>query len=98
VIATPDRIYVWKDGQSRHDERLPDLVLNGSEALGRYFEAFGQSPSQINPESFEFIVLAWLDDLTNPSVRTKIGEHALSALSDVGLLDAIKDARIEHQA
>jgi hypothetical protein len=57
LIATPERIYLWKDQPVGRPEAPPDYAADAQKVLEPYFEKLRQEPSEIGPEAFEFLVL-----------------------------------------
>src|SRR5882757_9026868 len=98
LIATPDRIYIWKQRGLDVVEGPPDIIINARIALASYFEKLGRPVAEISPESFEFVVLWWLDDLASSSIAVDRQDASIRLLAESGLLDSIRNARIEHQA
>ena len=98
LIATPDRIYLWKEQGLSAAEAPPDLILNAGDALAPYLERLRPSVSQLSPEAFEFVVLSWLSDLARSPSTEAPQNSTLRWLSESGFLDSIRNAQIEHQA
>jgi hypothetical protein len=63
LIATPERIYLWRQGDSSYNEAAPDFIIDAIEELKPYFEKFHQRPSEIGPEEFELLVSSWLTNI-----------------------------------
>src|SRR5882757_3760379 len=51
LIATPDRIYIWKQRGLDVVEAPPDITINALIALASYFEKLGRPVAEISPES-----------------------------------------------
>ncbi len=98
LIATPDRIYIWKHEGPDDAGKPPSAVVDSQIALASYFENLDWPVSQIGPEGFELLVLSWLTDLARSSSSAAAGDPALRWLAESGFLDAIQGARIEHNA
>ena len=98
LIATPDRIFLWNHDGLGGAETPPDCVVNAREVFAPYFEKLGRPASQVSPEGFEFVVLWWLDDLSGSRLPMAREAPPMPWLTESGLLDSIRNARIEHQA
>jgi hypothetical protein len=89
VIATPDRIYIWK--APLPDDARPTAVIDGLAAFAPYYKRVGVDASHIQPMAFELLVLWWLSDLASSLPSEE------SALHDSGLLEALADAEFTRQ-
>lgn len=98
LIATPDRIYIWKQEGPDDAEAPPSAVVDAHEAFASYFKTLDWPASQIGPEGFEFLVRSWLTDLAGSSSTASAGGPSLHWLVESRFLDAIQGARIEHNA
>ena len=89
LIATPDRIYLWKHADSQVSELLPAFTLDATQELKPYFEAL-RSPADIGDETLTFLLLTWLTDIA------RSGDGPVNGwLSDSGLVRSLAQARIE---
>ena len=95
LIATPERIYGWKQDGLPADEVPPQFTIDAQEALGQYFAKFSQDPADIGPVEFELLVLTWLTDISGSGARRSELGPSLRSLSDSGLLASLQQARIE---
>jgi hypothetical protein len=68
LVATPERLYLWRQEDSHAAEALPQVTIDAEKVLAPYFKVLRQDPSQIGPEAFEHLVLAWLKDLARPEL------------------------------
>lgn len=94
LLATPDRLYVWKDAPTDLAEDsppvLPDYEVDARPLFSRYLERSGRKLEEIHGPTFELIVLSWLGDLT----RQARDARGFGELEASGLRDAAKDGRI----
>jgi hypothetical protein len=97
LIATPDRVYIWKQKESDMEAASPDLVLEARHALGPYFAKLGRPISQLGREAFQHMVHWWLNDLALSTGEMANEDSSLRWLAESGFLDCIRTARIEHQ-
>ena len=97
LIAAKDRIYFWKQLARDEAEALPpDFSVETQEALAPYIAKLGRPVPDIGREGFDFLVLAWLDDLAKASAA--VSEHPRPRwLVESGFLESIKNARIDYQ-
>lgn len=63
LIATPERIYLWRQEQQHAAEESPQVTFDAEKVLQPYFQKLRQEPSKIGPEAFEHLVLTWLKDV-----------------------------------
>jgi hypothetical protein len=63
LIATPERLYLWRQEQPNGAEAPPEVTADAEQIFQPYFERLEQQPSKIGPEAFEYLVLAWLTDI-----------------------------------
>ncbi len=101
LIATPERLYLWRQEQPDSAEAPPQLTVDAENVLEPYFQKLHQEPSNIAPEAFEHLVLAWLKDIAKPDRPTPDGDpthedassHWLAELSS-----SLREADIELNA
>ena len=96
LIATPERMYLWKHERPGQAEAPPESTINAEEVLEPYFERLHQEPSGIGPEAFEFLVLTWLTDVARSSDSTVKRDNSSGLMSE--LRGSLQDARIEMNA
>jgi hypothetical protein len=95
LIATPERMYGWKQENLNFDEVPPDFTIDAHKALAPYFAKFDQDPARITPEAFELLVLTWLTDIARSEEYLRKLDPSLQSLSDSGLLSSLRQAHIE---
>jgi hypothetical protein len=96
LIATPDRIYVWKNGRPGQTAVRPEFTTDAAKVLHPYFQRLNQDPSKIGPEAFEILVLTWLNDVAGSDQSGTVEDPSLAWLSD--LAGSLREARIEMNA
>ena len=93
LIATPERVYVWRQERPDHAEAPREFTIDAAKVLEPYFQKLHQEPSKIGPEEFELLVVTWLTDIA------RSGEHNLKQDPSAALLseltESLKQARIE---
>ena len=93
LIATPERMYLWKHQPAGMPEAPPEYTADAQKVLEPYFEKLRQKPSAIGPEAFEFLVLTWLVDIAR-SGHSELNQGTSSELSSE-LTGSLQQARIE---
>ena len=92
LIATPERMYLWKQEHPDPGEILPEFTIDAANVLDPYFQKLHQEPSEIGPEAFELLVLTWLTDIAQPDRNLK-QDTSSAWLSEFS--GSLQDARIE---
>jgi len=95
LIATPERMYFWRQQNQGPEEELPQFTLDPTNELKPYFERVGIAPEEARGEPWELIFYFWLNDIAeNGQLRAK-EDPSLRWLSESGLLEALRRGRIE---
>ena len=93
LIATPERMYLWKQERPDPAEAPPEFTIDAEKVFRPYFQKLQQEPLNIGPEAFELVVLTWLSDITQSGERNvDQGPHS-AGLSE--LTGSLQQARIE---
>jgi hypothetical protein len=98
LIATPERLYLWRHEQPDSAEAPPQVTVDAEIVLEPYFQKLHQEPSKIGPEAFEHLVLAWLKDIAKPDRATPDGYPSHEDASSQWLAErsrSLKEADIE---
>jgi hypothetical protein len=99
LLITPDKLYVWKDAGIKPAVITPTYVVDAQPILKPYFEAAHIEPAAINGPTFELVVGAWLGDLIrSESKSSQVSSTSEDWLTESGLLDAVKNGRVEYEA
>jgi hypothetical protein len=98
LIATPERLYFWRQDAAGAEEEPPQFTMDATAELKPYFERFKQTPEGTNGEVLELILFSWLNDLAESGQSRVDEDSSLKWLSGSGLLDALKHAHIELSA
>jgi hypothetical protein len=93
LIATPERIYIWRQGRSDPADAAPDSTIDAANVFQPYFQKLRQEPSKIGPEAFELLVLTWLNDIASAGERNLKLDPSTALLSE--LTGSLRQARIE---
>ena len=92
LIATPERMYLWKQGFHAADAP-PEFTIDAEKVFRPYFQKLHQEPLNIGPEAFELLVLTWLSDITRSGERNLDQSSPSAGLSE--LTGTLQQARIE---
>ena len=95
LIATPERMYFWRQRDSGPAEELPQFTLDATNELGPYFQRAGLTPKKARGETLELIVFYWLNDIAETGQLRAKEEPSIGWLSESGLLEALGRAHIE---
>lgn len=100
LVITPDRVYLWEGSGTEPAELLPTHVVDARPIFQPYFAAANLGPDAIRDMAFELVVDTWLAELTRAdSADIERGVvRASDELLRSGLVDAIRNARLEYPA
>ena len=93
LIATPERMYLWKQEPADPGEAPPEFTIDAENVFRPYFQKLQQEPLNIGPEAFELLVLTWLSDITQSGASISGQSSPSVGLSD--LAGSLRQARIE---
>lgn len=93
LIATPERMYLWKQEPVDPGEAPPEFTIDAEKVFRPYFQKLQQEPFNIGPEAFELVVLTWLSDITRSGERNLEQGSPSAGLSE--LTGSLRQARIE---
>jgi hypothetical protein len=92
LLVLPDRLYIWKNAANTPEIIEPDYEINITEFFKSYYERLNFSPEEIGQmgaDSFELLVMSWLNEIARSSNGQKQDWLAQSEL-----LETIKTGRI----
>jgi hypothetical protein len=92
LIATPERMYLWKQGFHTADAP-PEFTIDAEKVFRPYFQKLHQEPLNIGPEAFELVVLTWLTDITRSGDPDLSQGPPSAGLSE--LTGSLQKARVE---
>jgi hypothetical protein len=98
LIATPERMYFWRQDDLGPNEESPQFTMDATNELKPYFERFKQTPETASGQALELILFSWLTDLAEFGQLRAQRDSSLRWLSESGLLEALGNARIELSA
>jgi len=73
LIATPERMYLWKQEPLIKTRRRPQFTIDAEKVFPAVFPKLHHEPVNIGPEAFELVVLAWLMTLHDRMKRREAG-------------------------
>jgi len=88
-------MYFWRQEDSSPNEEPPQFTMDATRELKPYFERFKQTPERTGGQALELILFSWLVDLAQSGELRAKQDPSLNWLSESGLLDALRSARIE---
>lgn len=96
LIATPERMYFWKQDQQGHPDDRPNFTLDAVKALQPYLDKLGKSASAVGGQALELIVSSWLSDIAAaPPATYGSQDPSTRWLRESGLLGSLAAGRIE---
>jgi hypothetical protein len=88
-------MYFWRQEDPSLKEEPPQFTMDATRELKPYFERFKQTPEKTGGRALELILFSWLVDLAQSGELRAKQDPSLNWLSESGLLDALRSARIE---
>jgi len=92
ILATPEKVYLWKRPSDASSSE-PTAITDARRLFASYLPSSATSASDLSSRAFEFLVGAWLDDLSHHLWQPSAPDE-ISALQETGLLQAIADGRV----
>lgn len=98
MIALPNRFYLWKDAGTGPEPTAPTFEIDAEPILKPYLDESGMSPDDMNPQSFELVVAAWLNSVLQQSGKSLSQEdNPLNWISRSGLSEAVRGGYMRHE-
>lgn len=97
LLATPDRLYLWKSAGTAPTLVPPTYEVDAQPIFAPYFKSAGVDPRHASSHAFELAVAAWLGDLVRSGERPENLANGQSWLVESGFLTAVEDGRIEYE-
>jgi hypothetical protein len=92
ILATPEKVYLWKQ-PSPESSADPTAVTDARRLFAAYLPPSAASAADLSSRAFEFVVGAWLNDLSHHLWQSSVPEE-IRALRETGLLQAIANGRV----
>jgi hypothetical protein len=94
LLALPDKLYLWKDVGTAPEMVEPTYEIDATPFFRPYYEKAKIAPDELSGQSFELIVISWLNVLIWSGVSEDVPEAQRRSIEDSGLLDALKGGSI----
>lgn len=94
LIATPNRFYFWRQTADTERMQAPHFILEGTAELRPYFEQLGDTPDQVDRQTFEELVYFWLHDLCHFGLPDAHKDAAHYWLFESGLMDQLRQCKV----
>jgi len=94
LIATPERMYGWKQESLPASDDPPQFTIDAREAFQPYFAKLRQNPDNISPQAFELLFLTWLTDIARSGVDQLESDPSLASLKESGLLSSLQKQKL----
>ena len=95
VLATPERLFIWKDPGNKPDLLPPDWEIPAERLFAPYLQHIGCSPENVSRDVLHWMVRTWLEDLSEMGAPLPDGPEA-HALKVIGFLQAVDDGWVEE--
>lgn len=95
IIVTPDWLFLWKETEASTDG-APHYSIDVRSFLRPYVERIDPGDGPLPGPAFELVVGAWFADLMYARERSPGDEEARGLLAESGLIDALKEGRVEY--
>jgi hypothetical protein len=92
LLATPETLYIWK-GTEKASSPEPIAAVDARRVFASYLRNSNLEISSISGSTFEFIVGAWLDDVSHGFWQVLVPEER-RLFGDSGLLEAVENGRV----
>jgi hypothetical protein len=91
LLATPEKLFLWKRGPEPALE--PIEVADARRLFSAYLDRSNLAPADVSGRTFEFIVGAWLNDLSHHLWQPSAPDE-VTAFLDTGLIKAVENGRV----
>jgi hypothetical protein len=95
LIATPERLYFWKQDHSSTSDELPEFTIDAAREFKPYFDKLEKTSPAVSEQALEMLVLSWLTDIARTGDERSRNDSSMRWLSESGLIDSLEKARIE---
>jgi hypothetical protein len=92
LLATPETLYIWKRTEKASSPE-PTAAVDARRVFASYLRNSSLEISSISGSTFEFIVGAWLDDVSHGFWQALVPEER-PLFGDSGLLEAVENGRV----
>jgi hypothetical protein len=95
LIATPERIYFWKQDQQAVTDDPPGFTLDATREFKPYLDKLKKTPQAVGERALELLVSSWLIDVARTGDARVRQDPSMRWLAESGLIDSLQTARIE---
>ena len=95
LIATPERMYFWKQDELGIPDAPPAFTLDAIKVLKPYLDKLDKTPQSIGEEGLELLVSSWLSDIARSDRERVMRDPSMRWLAESGLIGSLGTARIE---
>jgi hypothetical protein len=95
LIATPERLYFWKQNHPDAAEEPPQFTIDATAEFKPYLDRLERTYLTLSEQALEVLVYLWLTDLARSGSAGARNDPSMRWLSDSGLIDSLEKARIE---
>lgn len=95
LIATPERMYFWKQDQEDLAEELPGFIVDAAKEFRPYLGNLGRAGQGVGGHALELMVFAWLGEIARSGEERVRQDPSMRWLVESGLIGALEHARIE---
>lgn len=95
LIATPERLYLWKQDQPDQNDRPPEFTLDTRKEFQHYLGNSTRIFQSMGDGALELIVSSWLTEVAGRNPQQVKNDPSTRWLSDSGLLRTLEEARFE---
>ncbi len=98
IIATQDRLYVWKKSGNKPDLVPPTYEGDLRSELERYFEvSLLEDDNNVSEYALELLIATWLNEISQPTLVADKYRDAQNWISKSGLMNAVENGRVEFE-
>ncbi len=96
LVALPDRFYLWDHFREASDHAWlePKLAIEAGPVLEPYFERIEINTASLSGETFEFVLMTWLNDMIDASNAGIALDAASEWLDRSGLYKILKHSHV----
>jgi hypothetical protein len=95
LIATPERMYFWKQDPSGLAEEPPGFTVDATKEFKPYLEKLSRTRHTVGERALELMVFSWLKDIARTGDERVKHDPSMKWLAESGLIDSLENARIE---
>jgi hypothetical protein len=95
LIATPERMYFWKQNQHGAADEPPGFTIDATKEFKQYLEKLNKTPQAVGEQALELLVLSWLTDIARTGDARVRQDPSMRWLAESGLINSLETARIE---